>query len=471
MYNFAGDTRITTTIEENGVRAVGTKAQSKVVDTVIGKGQNYSGPVNILGKPYETIYVPIKDNSGNNIGMFFIGIGQSAILKEVRTILYRVTLFSAVIILISSLLIFILAQKVIINPIKYINRHFQQLSTGDFSQEVEESYLKRADEFGDMCKSAQLMQDSLKKMIASISNSSRNIDNEAQTLASIASNMATSSHAVAASIEQVASGAVEQSENFQSNVQSLDKFGVELDKIVKAVEDINATTENVGIMVKESNEKMQSLIKSISGIQTSFENYMKTINEFKQNVAQINDISKLISGISDQTNLLALNASIEAASAGEAGRGFAVVASEIRKLAEQSKKSVSSINALIQAISENTAAMTTKSDAVGNELEKQINSIYETIESFNKIIGEVEVIVPRVNKVSTSIENMDSEKNMILKNIERTALIASEFSASTEEIFAASEEMSTSTEEVSSASKKLSSMTKHIMEQIQEFKI
>ena len=40
---------------------------------VIAKGESYFGEADILGKPYVTGYEPIRDASGNVIGIYYVG--------------------------------------------------------------------------------------------------------------------------------------------------------------------------------------------------------------------------------------------------------------------------------------------------------------------------------------------------------------------------------------------------------------
>lgn len=224
-------------------------------------------------------------------------------------------------------------------------------------------------------------------------------------------------------------------------------------------------------MANQSNANMTNMIDTVSRLRDGFESFSKKILGFGHNVNQINEITNLINSIADQTDLLALNAAIEAARAGDAGRGFAVVADEIRKLAEQSKDSSANISTLVNAISADTETIVHSANSMNHDLNKQLDVINITIDSFQKIIQSIGEMGPKIEAVNESAEMLNSEKDIILEKIEGAASVAQEVSASTEEIAASSEEMSASTENVASTANTLNNMTKEMMIQVEKFKI
>lgn len=71
--------RITTSLKkEDGSRAVGTQLdRTSPAYALVMKGDNYSGLATLFGKQYITQYSPIKDNTGQIIGIQFVGVDIS----------------------------------------------------------------------------------------------------------------------------------------------------------------------------------------------------------------------------------------------------------------------------------------------------------------------------------------------------------------------------------------------------------
>lgn len=111
----------------------------------------------------------------------------------------------------------------------------------------------------------------------------------------------------------------------------------------RAVAEIAATIESVASGSSAQAEAADNVSRAVEDATTC----VTELGARSQAVGQIVDT---IGGIAAQTNLLALNAAIEAARAGDQGRGFAVVAEEVRKLAESSQHSASSIARIIDEI-------------------------------------------------------------------------------------------------------------------------
>ncbi|MDY6941023.1 MAG: methyl-accepting chemotaxis protein [Cyanobacteriota bacterium] len=145
--------------------------------------------------------------------------------------------------------------------------------------------------------------------------------------------------------------------------------------------------------VEQTESAMSVLSHQMRDLQAQIFNLTDKANE-------IGKISKLVSDLANQTNMLALNAAVEAVRAGEHGKGFAVVAQEIRQLADRSKGSTNSIEALvadIQTAIDSTVSVTKEgSQMVDNGVEMS----QETANSFRGVTSSIDNIALNAQQIS-----------------------------------------------------------------------
>ncbi|MDW7650953.1 MAG: methyl-accepting chemotaxis protein [Bacillota bacterium] len=106
-------------------------------------------------------------------------------------------------------------------------------------------------------------------------------------------------------------------------------------------------------------------------------------NRLESSVAETNGLLQVMQKVTSQTNLLGLNASIEAARVGEKGRGFGVVADEIRKLAENSSRSLKEIEEILSALNKSRQSL-------GGEIGRIVNISSEQAASTQEMMAAVE---------------------------------------------------------------------------------
>lgn len=467
---FLQDTRVTTTVTNEGKRAIGTKASQNIIDQVLSGGKEYIGKAEVLNLPYEVKYVPIRDNNGKDIGMFFVGIEKSKADQQINLMLSYIALATLGLILISTLIVLKIT-KSIVNPLKYSVKHFGMVSNGDLSIPLPDNELQRHDEIGDLSRAIKKMQESVREIISGIRHVSEQINNQAQNLSSISQEMAYSSESVSVAVSDMAKGTDEQSQDLSSVLQGLSLFGGALEKTGQAICETDEMSRNINLMATDSSKKMKNLTQLFENIINSFKDFEFKIKNLGNDVNKINEITIFINSIADQTNLLALNAAIEASRAGESGKGFAVVAEEIRKLAEQSKTSSESINKLIASIAGETSLIIGSADNIGKDLNEQVNVINNAVYSFEKIVEEVDEMIPKISSITNASVKINNEKNSLIQKVEEVVSISQEIASSTEEVSASSEEMSSSSEEVAVASERLVNETNEMIEKINKFKL
>ena len=151
---------------------------------------------------------------------------------------------------------------------------------------------------------------------------------------------------------------------------------------------------------------------------SSAENAQKSgeaVNKALTAIETIAEKINIVQEIARQTDLLALNAAVEAARAGEHGKGFAVVASEVRKLAERSQAAAAEISDL-------SGSTLKVSEEAGEMLNKLVPDIQKTAELIREISASTREQNIGAEQINDAVRQLDE---VIRQNAAASGQVAS----------------------------------------------
>ena len=248
--------------------------------------------------------------------------------------------------------------------------------------------------------------------------------------------------------------------NVREEIQNIDR---QLNSVLQLSEKSYHHSEEGSVVMNESVQQMKEITNSV---ELSNEQVLKLVSK----TSQINEVLNTITGIADQTNLLALNASIEAARAGEHGKGFAVVADEVRKLAEQSLDSTKSIATIVNEIQvdgKNTVDIMGK---VTKETQEGLKRSEITAEKFNDIMEVTTEVTPKIREVTTALENMINEFNVVDSGTDEILNKASLNVSAAEEVKIAAQQQAATMEEINASTNRVANQSNELMESVSHFR-
>jgi len=300
---------------------------------------------------------------------------------------------------ITACAVIIMAHKMVV-PIKNMANTLNDIASGkgDLTQRLN---VTSEDELGQLGSAFNLFVDKLQHIIGDVAGATDKVKHAAQSI----------------------------SGQTMSMTDQLDNHNNEIDQIVTAITEMSATANDVAHNtsmvadatnaasdnVAKAQECVDTSLTEVSHLMTQIDDAAANVKSLSEQSKNINSVLSVIGGIADQTNLLALNAAIEAARAGEQGRGFAVVADEVRNLASRTQASTVEINDMLSELHK----LVTQTVQTMEESQTSCLSSVESSRAISESLGAVTSSVTSINDMSTQIATAATEQSSVTEEINR----------------------------------------------------
>ena len=370
---------------------------------------------------------------------WIIGSGMYVddLAKEVNKVFYSVLAVLLLALLVSGALVFFLARAVS-RPMHQAVEMIEEMEKGHLQTRLN---MDRRDEVGRMARAMDSFADSLQhEVIATLKKLAEgdltfeitprdDQDEIRNALKQLEIDLNGTMQDIQLSSENIAAGSIQVNDTAQSLSAGATESAASLEEISSSLTQMAAQTkqnaDNAHMVNQLSSEAKQSADLGNNQMQRMVA-AMDEINAAGQNIGKI---IKVIDEIAFQTNLLALNAAVEAARAGQHGKGFAVVAEEVRNLAARSAKAAAETAELIEGSVQKTRNGATTASQTAESLKAILAGVTKVSDLAEEIAAASEDQAQGIAQVSQGINQIDHVTQQNTASAEESAASAEQLAS------------------------------------------
>lgn len=421
-------------------------AETALIDSqgqrIISNLSNYSIPSILLENKESLMGNEIRDNAKGQRDLVvyknseistwtLVGIAPLNKLTE-STSKIRTLTYTAVIVCIPfALLIGFWMVLLISKPLSRLLALMKQAASGDLKGRMEH---QRKDEMGEVARAYNQMMEQLGQLVSETRQTVEEVAESSHLMALAAQKTVAAADETHLAMKQIAIGVNGLALNAEEGSERVEDMDAQLSTAYELQEKTTVSARVVSSTCHEGVNSVGGLIQKTAETEKHFRKVGNQVNGLEKNASSIHELLKLMTQMAKQTKILSLNASIEASRSGLAGAGFKVIAEEIRRLAEQSNFSIAHVGDLTESIQSEVNATVSAMAQAMPFFQELIMEVHAVDRLFNSVTEQMELLMTRSGKVTSSLRHIDETQVMLMKSMSEVSAVTQQSSAASDQV-------------------------------------